>query len=49
MGFSLQQFFEQLDAIINDMELDEIDRLADLESYIEEARKYAIECGHISS
>lgn len=48
MGFSLEGMFSTLFFILNDNETDEIDKLAALEQYINEAHQYAIDCGQLT-
>jgi len=47
MGFNLQLFLDDLQEIIVDRELDEPDKLQQLEDCITSARKYAETCGEI--
>lgn len=47
MGFSIKSFFEELDEIMADKNLDEQDMLSTLEDAIIRNKKYADECGHL--
>lgn len=47
MGFSLNSFFEELEQIMADKNLDEQDRLRELESAIVRNKKYADVCGKL--
>lgn len=49
MGFSLQMFFDELEEILDNDDLDEIDKLFSINNCIECSRKYATECGQLSS
>ena len=45
MGFNLELFFDELLFILNNNDIDEIDKLNMLEECIKEEQKYAKECG----
>ena len=44
MGFNIEAFFEELFILLNDTEMDEIDKLDALEKCIYEAANYFEEC-----
>jgi hypothetical protein len=47
MGFSLTIFFQDLQEIINNDDINEQDKLTELKECIEDAEKYSKECGQI--
>lgn len=47
MGFSLKLFFEELQSIIDNREIDEQDMLSQLQDAIQRGKEYAKECGQL--
>ena len=47
MGFSLKTFFAELQQIIDNQDIDEQDRLAQLEEAIARGKEYAEVCGQL--
>ena len=45
MGFSLEQFLQELEDIINSNNMDAGEKLQDLAICVQDARNYAKECG----
>ena len=47
MGFSIKRFFEDLQFILRDENIDEVDKLSALDELINRMQKYAEDCGQL--
>jgi ubiquitin-protein ligase len=49
VGFSLKMFFDGLQSIVNDPDMDDAAKVQALAAYLEREREYAQECGQLSA